>query len=585
VTADLFDVRRIRAAQGLLAAFNEAGVLAPADVHVAATLGRIAGEDDERVLLAAALAVRGPRLGHVYADLATVHETVTVDEDAGVDVAALPWPEAAPWPAVVASSPLVGEDAPLRLDGSRLYLDRYWRYEQRVLGDLRARARADAPEVDEAVLEAGLDRLFGPDDPTDPDLQRAAAALAVRRRFAVIAGGPGTGKTTTVSRILELLDAQAAAAERPPPRVALAAPTGKAAARLSEAIGTAGLEASTIHRLLGTQPGNRTRFRADRAHPLPHDVVIVDETSMVSLALMAKLLDAVRPDARLVLVGDPDQLASVEAGTVLADLVAGLPDAVVVLRRVHRFRPDSGIAALADAIQRGDPEAAVDVLTAGRADVRWVDREEDAIEAVRAVVAPAAMRVVDVARAGDAAGALAAVGALRVLCAHRRGPFGVATWVRRIEDWFDGLDRTDDWYVGRPVLVTANDYQLGVFNGDVGVVVAQPDAAAPMVAFDVGGGPPRLLSAHRLDAVETVHAMTIHKSQGSQFATVVVVLPDAASPLLTRELLYTAVTRAQESLVVVGSADAVRAAVGRRVDRASGLAGALRATAASSKEA
>ncbi|MDP8977768.1 MAG: exodeoxyribonuclease V subunit alpha [Actinomycetota bacterium] len=616
---DTWDVGRVRSATGLLWPFNDAGVLGPADVHVATTLGRLCGEGEPAVLLAAALAVRAPRLGHVCADLDTVRHTVTVDEDAPVGLRALPWPSPRDWVEAVATSALTAEgDPPLRLVGSRLYLDRYWRYERRVVEDLQARAGAADGHVDVALLRRGLDRLL-PSSPRPPDLQRLAAAAAVLRRFTVIAGGPGTGKTTTVARILALLQDQADGT-----RVALAAPTGKAATRLTEAVRTAAaadeitgpaarLEASTLHRLLGARRGE-TRFRHDRANPLPHDAVVVDETSMVSLALMSKLFDAVRPDARVVLLGDPEQLTSVEAGAVLGDMVgparAGLRmceasrrqlgevtgqavpatdppagsavgDGIVVLRRVHRFREESGIAELAAAVQAGDADDVLALLEAGRPDLTWVEGpadDEPARHRVSDRVVASVGHVLEAARVGAADDALEALGALRLLCAHRRGPFGVATWVsaieRRCAERLDHFDTTRPWYVGRPVLVTRNDYQLGVFNGDVGVVVARPDGEVE-VAFPAAAGRVTRVSPTRLEAIETVHAMTVHKSQGSQFREVVVVLPGPDSPILTRELLYTAVTRASEALTLVGGADAVRAAVARPIQRASGLREAL----------
>ncbi|MDQ3643686.1 MAG: AAA family ATPase, partial [Actinomycetota bacterium] len=385
---DAFDVRGARGAGGLLHAFNHVGALAASDVHVALRLGRLGAEDDERVLLAAAFAVRAPRLGHVCTDLATIRDTVTVDLDVDVDLQALPWPHRGEWVDALSPSALVAngidgpDERPLRLVGTRLYLDRYWREERQIASDLRARGGAVAPDVDLAVLAEGLSRLF---DGPEPDHQRLAAAVAVLRRFAVVAGGPGTGKTTTVARILALVHDQARAAGTPPPVVALAAPTGKAAARLEEAVHQEAahidvspevrqrllaVSASTLHRLLGWRPGNRARFRHDRTNPLPHEVVVVDETSMVSLSLMARLVEAVRPGARLVLVGDPEQLASVEAGAVLGDIVgssagqllmspparaalaevsghevpasepppgAGVADGIVVLRHVHRY--------------------------------------------------------------------------------------------------------------------------------------------------------------------------------------------------------------------------------------------------------
>jgi exodeoxyribonuclease V alpha subunit len=558
-------------ATGALREFNEAGVLAPADVHVAQRLAALAGEQDERVVLAAALAVRGPRLGHVYADLSTIRETATVDAEEPVDLSALPWPDAASWPARVAGSDLaaVGEDGgadrPLRLVGTALYLDRYWREERQVAADLLAlSARL---EVDEALMREGLSRLF------DDDRQRAAAETAVLRRLAVVAGGPGTGKTTTVARILALLLEQGA----DPALVALAAPTGKAAARLSEAVHEeaarldvapevrdqlVALDASTLHRLLGWRPGTHSRFRHDRANRLPHDVVIVDETSMVSLSLMARLVEAVRPTARLILVGDPGQLASIEAGAVLGDIVSA-SEGIVLLDRVHRF--GGAIARVAEAIRRGDGDATIEALGA----VTWL---KDELDPVRDGAVACFRAVQEAARAGAGEEAIAALGGFRILCAHRRGPHGVTGWTAQVESWLAqaGLAADGEWYAGRPLLVTGNDYGLGLYNGDTGVVVAGEDGR--LAAVFERHGELAEFSPARLGAVDSVYAMTVHKSQGSQFDTAAVLLPDAASTILTRELLYTAVTRARRDLILVGSEDAVRAAVARPVARASGLA-------------
>ncbi|MCA1689696.1 MAG: AAA family ATPase, partial [Actinobacteria bacterium] len=337
---DPFDVRRVRRAPGLLGAFNRAGVLGAADVHVGLRLARLGGDDDESVGLAAALAVRGPRLGHVHVDLASIRETASVETDEPVDLSGLPWPEAGPWIDRVAASGVVRvgeaeEDSsrPLRLIGTRVYLDRYWREERQVAADLRGLADEPVEGVRVDVLADGLRRIFAGET---GGRQCLAAGAAVLRRLAIVAGGPGTGKTTTVARIVALLAEQAAAGGATAPLVALAAPTGKAAARLEqavheEAVGLRvdpsirrvllGLEASTLHRLLGWRPDSQSRFRHHRGQRLPHDVVIVDETSMVSLSLMARLVEAVRPDARLILVGDPGQLASIEAGAVLGDIV------------------------------------------------------------------------------------------------------------------------------------------------------------------------------------------------------------------------------------------------------------------------
>lgn len=633
VVLGAYDARRARRASGLLREFNEAGVLSAADVHVAGRLGAIVGVEDEMVLLGAALAVRAPRLGHVCVDLATASSALTADVDLPVDLGALPWPEVDGWLERLASSPLVtaGQEAPadrpLRLVGRRLYLDRYWQEELQIVEDLRGRSRSWPEGVDHDLLAAGLQRLSSGGA---GDLQRLASAVAVLRRFTVVAGGPGTGKTTTVARILALLDEQGAAGAGPPPWVALAAPTGKAAARLQEAVhaeaahlavgaGTRdrllALKASTLHRLLGWRPDSHSRFRHHRANRLPHDVVVVDEASMVSLSLMAKLIDSVRTDARLVLVGDPDQLASVEAGAVLGDVVgpalrgmcmrpqwraalaqvttqevaasdppggSAFGDGIVVLRQVHRY--GGAIAALADAIQQGDADATVAALGGGGGHLRWIEGslgEADAgprLAPVRSEVVAAGRAVVEAAQAGDAQGALAALARSRILCAHRRGPYGVAQWTSTVEGWLaSSLDAYGAsggrWYSGRPVMVTENDYALQLYNGDTGVVVDAGEGRV-MVVFERRGQLVEI-SPSRLGAVETVHVMTVHKSQGSQFDAVVVLLPDASSPMLTRELLYTAVTRARTHLTVAGSEASIRTAVSRPIARASGLQAGL----------
>ncbi len=619
---DAFDVRRAQRAPGLLRAFNDAGVLTAADVHVARRLTELAGAHDPSVALAVALAVRGPRLGHVYVDLATIRETATVEAEEPVDLAALPWPDAARWTLALEQSGIVATDRPLRLDGTRLYLDRYWREERRLAADLRAFSDAPPGGVRVDVLATGLRRQSaGRDDGG----QVLAAAAAVLCRFAVVAGGPGTGKTTTVARIVALLAEQAQAAGAAPPLVALAAPTGKAAARLGEAVREQAdalavdggvraylraLEASTLHRLLGWLPGSHSRFRHHRGNRLPHDVVIVDETSMVSLSLMARLVEAVRPEARLVLVGDPGQLTSIEAGAVLGDIVgpatdglrmrpaarrrlaeatgrdivAGDPpagvtvaDGIVVLDRVHRY--GAGIAALATAVRRGDGDAVMAALTSAPAGVTWIPADvaepaaADALAPIREGAVAAARTVIGAARAGDAERALDALGAFRLLCAHRRGPHGAATWMHRVERWvaveIDDFPAAGEWYAGRPLLVTANDYGLRLYNGDTGVVVATGPDRVGAVFERRGQGTE--LSPSRLGAVETVYAMTVHKSQGSQFGTAAVLLPPPGSPVLTRELLYTAVTRARERLILAGTEASVRAAVARPAARASGL--------------
>ncbi|MFP5020268.1 exodeoxyribonuclease V subunit alpha [Pseudonocardia phyllosphaerae] len=653
---DPYGPRAARTATGLAAAFNEADVLAPGDVHVARRLARLGGRGDptgtadpgatgpaaaepEPVVLAAALAVRAIRNGSVCVDLTAIRDTAAAEGEVAVDVSALPWPEPAAWRAECAASPLVadGEAAPsgrpLRLVGDLLYLERYWQEEELVRTEFEARS-GPVVAVDADRLRAALDRLLG--EP-GAERQRLAAAVAALRPLSVIAGGPGTGKTTTVARLLAVLHdlhgagSSSAAPGRPPLRVALAAPTGKAAARLTQSVTDAARvltgadrdavaavpAATTLHRLLGSR-GSSGRFRHHRGNRLPHDVVVVDETSMVSLTMMARLLEAVRPDARLVLVGDPEQLASVEAGAVLGDLAAargdeepGLQSALVacgafradrdptapdpgpaepgeprvvehgVVRLTRNWRFGGAIGEFAAAVQAGDADRAVALLRATPPQLSFVDADPATVDAaglesLRGDVVTAAGDLLGAATGGDAEQALRVLDHHRLLCAHRRGPHGVARWTVEVERWlavtFPGYDDEAPWYPGRPLLVTANDYDLGLFNGDTGVVVRTPGGRRAVFSRE---GVATGFEPARLGAVGTVWAMTVHRSQGSQFGGVTVVLPPAESPLMTRELLYTAVTRAREHVRVIGTEDAVRAAIGRPAGRASGLRGRL----------
>ncbi|MFZ3270465.1 MAG: exodeoxyribonuclease V subunit alpha [Mycobacterium sp.] len=571
------DVEVAVGAKGLLREFNEAGVLDIADVHVAQRLTALGSEPDESVALAVALAVRALRGGSVCVDL----QTVAADSDCPE----LSWPEPASWLAAVRASTLAGEPPALRLyDDRLLYLDRYWREEQQVCADLLALSVSGGTTDLPTPPQAGgtpTERLF----PPGFSEQREAAEIALSQAVTVLTGGPGTGKTTTVARLLALLVEQAEQMGVPQPRIALAAPTGKAAARLGEAVATeiakldavdqarlTGLQATTLHRLLGSRPDTSLRFKHNRGNRLPHDVIVVDETSMVSLTMMARLLEAVRPATRLILVGDPDQLASVEAGAVLADLVDGLSARedvrVAALRTSHRF--GESIGALADAIRVGDGDRAVKLLRAGGEHIEWVE-EEDPIERLRAVLLPHALRVREAAVLGAGPVALRTLDEHRLLCAHRDGPYGVAHWNRQVQRWLTeetGEPVWSPWYAGRPLLVTANDYGLGIYNGDTGVVVVRDDGLRAVIAGSAG---PLDFATSRLSDVQTMYAMTIHKSQGSQADEVTVLMPPQDSRLLTRELFYTAVTRAKEKVRVVGSEEALRAALARRAVRATGL--------------
>ena len=425
------------------------------------------------------------------------------------------------------------------------------------------------------------ERLF----PAGFEEQREAAEIALAQAVTVLTGGPGTGKTTTVARLLALLAEQAGASRL---RIALAAPTGKAAARLAEAVQLevarldepdrvrlGGLQAMTLHRLLGSRPDTSSRFRHNRGNRLPHDVIVVDETSMVSLTMMARLLEAVRPDARLILVGDADQLASVEAGAVLADLVDGISARtdmrVATLKTSHRF--GKTIGHLAEAIRVGDADRALELLHSGGEHIEFIETDSDAL---RSVLVPHALRLREAALFGAGDVALATLDEHRLLCAHREGPYGVRHWNRQVEQWLSeetGQPPWSEWYPGRPLLVTANDHGLHVYNGDTGVVIARADGLRAVIA---GAGGPVDFATSRLSDVETMHAMTIHKSQGSQADEVTVLMPLEDSRLLTRELFYTAVTRAKAKVRVVGSEASVRAAIERRALRATGFRQRLR---------
>ena len=579
------DWRLSTSATGLLGEFNAAGLLTSSDVQVAARLGALGEELDESVLLAVALTVRAVRRGSIAVDLGTIHETAP----------GLTWPEPAAWASAVRASPLL-EAGAIRFDHDLLYLDRYHRLETQVHDDLVTRAAQPPPPVDEASLARAVELIRGGHFSDD---QQAAAVAATGRWTTVLTGGPGTGKTTTVARILVLL-ADQAASRGEWLSIALAAPTGKAATRLQEAVVTelaavaqsspAAKEAAdrvgrpdglTLHRLLGWRPDNSTRFRHDRTNRLKYDVVVVDECSMVELTMMGRLLEAVRPQARLILVGDPKQLTSVGAGAVLSDLVAGYDGDPTspVAALTHNFRAQQDIKALAESLRGGDADEVLAVLRAPSEQVEFVEATDlDEIEeALRSDCLDAALAIRAAALAEDAEGAIAALDEHRLLCAHREGPHGVRRWNAQVERWLAEMPDVDiygQWYVGRPLLVTTNDYALDVYNGEIGVVVRQ---GSRQRAFVAGSERLKDFAPGRLDAVETMHAMTIHKSQGSEAKRVTVLLPESDSRLLTRELFYTAVTRARLKVRVVGSEAAVRAAVATQATRATGLRQRLQA--------
>lgn len=517
---------------------------------------------------------------------------------------------------------LPGDFRPLVLDrADRLYLYRYWKYEQELGRVIVEKAASPCTLAEGAFLDLALDRLF-PLAGEGVDWQRVAAVSALRKRFCVISGGPGTGKTSTVVKILALLLEQAGAETL---RIALAAPTGKAAARLRESISRMKErlacdeavraliphEVSTIHRLLGYRPGS-VRFRYSEQNPLPFHVVIVDEASMVALPLMAKLAVALKPDARLILLGDRDQLSSVEAGAVLGDLcgtgrreafsaefatlhnsLSGvkipleapeepspvLCDSLVVLKKNYRFREESGIAALARLINSGRGREAMALVRGSvDADLAWHDLPSP--ERLGRALAEAILEgYVPYLAAQSVGEALRRFDDFRLLCAMRQGAHGVAgvnSLVEQILAAQGVIDPGNRWYRGRPVMVTVNDYNLKLFNGDVGIVFPDPHGdRKPMVHFPTQEGGIRMVSPVRLPPHETVYAMTIHKSQGSEFERVLMLLPGHDSEVVTRELIYTGITRARARVEIWGSEELFVAGVSRQIQRKSGLGEAL----------
>ena len=616
----------------LLERLKAQGVLSPLDYHFARQLLGIAQENSEHVALCAALASRAVQQGHVCVDLARLEQAPPLD-DHDEPVRGVVWPSTAELLAALRASRLAAEDdslAPLWLDPSgRLYLKRYARYEQALASDLLARAAA-LEVIDDQLLAEGLERLFPAttlaSERSSADRQRLAACLCVMRRLTVVCGGPGTGKTTTVVKTLCLLQEQRQKHGQRPLDVLLLAPTGKAAQRLGEALqaGLASLpvddaikalvpvRASTIHRALGLRNQPSLRPRHHRQNPLSADVVLVDEVSMVDLGLLQRLVDAVRPDARLILQGDQDQLVSVEAGAILGDIYPrqhelaysrafsaelarvakvviadtvpepGLHDCLVTLDRSYRYPKNSRLGRLARAINSGDAQAALEILAepdqasdAALADCRLItpSTSELSEHALSPRLADSVVRgYTDYIRARDPVEKLARLGRYRVLCSHRRGPYGVERLNAEIERWLGdaGLLRpSQGFYEHRPIIVTQNDYQLDLMNGDVGVVVRTADQQL-RVCF-AGANGLRFLLPSRLPPHDTVFATTVHKSQGSEFEAVSIVLPGSPSKLLVRELLYTAVTRARRHAEIFGSAALVASAVEQPIERASGL--------------
>ncbi|MDF9904925.1 UNVERIFIED_ORG: exodeoxyribonuclease V alpha subunit [Pseudomonas reinekei] len=670
--ADLAPLSRADDLLLLLTRWVERGWLRALDKAFVAFLHELAPEDDPLVLLAAALTSHQLGHGHVCLDLfETLKEpdfALSLPPEGDVQGGAMLLPsqllgslDGAHWCKVLAASNLVAlaadsrdnvRDRPLVLSGKRLYLRRYWAYERRI--DLSLRERLTEHEFTPNDLLQRLTGLFGPARPGEViDWQKLACALATRSAFSIVTGGPGTGKTTTVVRLLALLQAPAVEAGMPL-RIRLAAPTGKAAARLTESISQQvrtlkvseairekiPSDVTTVHRLLGSRPGTR-HFRHHAGNRLPLDVLVVDEASMIDLEMMANLLDALPAHARLVLLGDKDQLASVEAGAVLGDLcrdaeagwyspqtrqwleaVSGeslqagglqedtqgahpLAQQVVMLRHSRRFGEGSGIGQLARWVNQQQPEEARKLLSARSHDDVYglsLKGEQDRtlerllleghgegpqgyrhyLTLLRKQRPPLDSPLEDSRWTDWAREVLQAFDAFQLLCAVRKGPWGVEGLNQRVTEALLRarlIDSDQQWYEGRPVLMTRNDYGLGLMNGDIGIALKLPEQEGHgkqvlRVAFprNDGQGGVRFVLPSRLNDVETVYAMTVHKSQGSEFAHTALILPDALNPVLTKELIYTGITRAKDWFTLIESRPGVfEEAVKRRVKRLSGL--------------
>ncbi len=600
------------------------GMLSHLDIHFAGFMTRLAGGVHPELALAAALVSSFTREGHICLDLSTVAGKRLLEEEDGNNVLVCPGLKV--WRNKLIESPVVGSPGqykPLILDNkSRLYLFRYWDYQERLADLIRRRVSEKREDMAVPRLRERMDKRFPGDGTGQVDWQKVAAFTALAQMFCVISGGPGTGKTTTIAKIIVLLLEEASPREL---RVALAAPTGKGAARLQESITIAKKkldlsdpikdaipgEASTIHRLLGPI-SDSPYFRYNAQNRLPVDAVVVDEASMVDLALMSKLIQALPLPARLILLGDKDQLASVEAGAVLGDIcdtgnvhdfsksfcrrlrkatgysvqthpngedAPGIQDCIVQLRKSYRFGSDSGIGAVSQAVNAGDGGLALSLLKGGDcSDIEWKESPMPNTLA-RAMKDTVIEGFGDYLRAASGPEIYQEFDRFRILCALRKGPYGVAAVNSLVEQILKEerlIELDGKWYKGRPVLITSNDYNLSLFNGDVGIALPAPEVNNELrVFFPAAHGAPRKLHPLRLPEHETVYAMTVHKSQGSEFDKVLLLLPDRDSPVLTRELIYTGITRAKEGVNIWGVEGVFRTAVSRRTERTSGLRDSL----------
>ncbi|MEE8398634.1 MAG: exodeoxyribonuclease V subunit alpha [Desulfobacterales bacterium] len=610
----------------ILVPLQNNGTISAIDAHFGRFIAERSGTVDPDILLGIALASSVISRGDICLDLGSAAGTALIA--GGEESKSLRCPELGVWVDKLAANTQVGAPGaycPLILDDrNRLYLYRYWEYERDLAEAIKDRVQRDTADFSTAPLVDALNRLFPDGGSEDAGPQKLAALIPVLKRISVISGGPGTGKTTMVAKMLavliELLSPE-------PVSIYLAAPTGKAAAGLREAIVEAKEnlncsdavkdlipeETYTVHRLLGPVFGS-PYFRYNRDNPLPADLLVVDEASMVDLALMSKLVQALPRDSRLILMGDKDQLASVASGSVLGDLCnrgnaagysedlvrrihetvgegvipdispakipPGIGDCIVHLERSYRFAEGEGISRLSRAINRGESDGAM-ALLCDPVDQQVILRPIDSPAGLFHDLAEPIIRgYAPYLKTDDPREALMLFNRCQLICAVRKGPFGVESINHIVEQVLhrQGLIAADEpWYQGRPLLITRNHYDLKLFNGDIGILMTDPSSGSDeMYAFFPGTDEDlRRISPHRLPEHETAYAMTVHKSQGAEFETVHLILPVNDTPLLTRELIYTGMTRAKKQVTIWGSEGIVRNAISRRIDRTSGLREAL----------
>jgi exodeoxyribonuclease V alpha subunit len=606
----------------------ETGYLSEIDVHFGKFITALDKNDNPAIFIAAALVSRATGDGDGFLDLNSITRKSILSDIIGIEN--LQSSQLSEWLKALDQSRVVGapgEVCPLILDDkNRLYLYRYWDYEQRLSSLIKSRIQEDVQGIDKSILKNSLNRLFPDNGTNEFNWYKVAGVIAAFKKFCVITGGPGTGKTFTTAKILALL----LELSKKKLNIFLAAPTGKAAARIGESIKAAKKtlncsldiidaipsETYTIHRMLKTIPGS-PYFYHNAKNPLSADIVVVDEVSMVDIALMSKLISAVKDNARIILIGDRDQLASVEAGFVMSDIcdrdnihlfsdcfcrqfeelthckmeissnrlkdVPGLYDCMVVLKKSYRFTDKSGIGELSKAVNNGKIDDAFSILQNNAGQIDW-EKISNSNGLSIALPKEVINGYSDYLNCQDPLKALELFNRFRILCAVKFGVLGVIEVNRLAEEILNKNDlieldniSTYPWYRGRPVLITRNNYGFELFNGDIGITMPEPnsDSKELYVYFSGVSGKLRRFLPHRLPEHETAFAMTVHKSQGSEFENVLFVLPNQDYPVLTRELLYTGITRAKNHISIWGREEIIKATILRKISRNSGLKDAL----------